>query len=265
MNKEIAERKKKAAEQENAQQESASKGKQKENNLKKKQKKVSKEGDKNASKEDEIALKEDENTSKDENSPEDEDENADVFHMFDDDEPDLLFFPDEDDPFKQYDFTIRSTDHPESDASNAVDTPVSPTNPIEEPEKEPVEEPEKEPVEEPEKEPIGESIEEPVEESIEEPEKEPSALPLEYSMEFDPFSAQSVEQLSDASSQQGNELPPELPSLEDITERSPEDNENPLMDYLDDLYNYPASQTIHFYHCLLQTFQKQTHIVFTFP
>lgn len=249
MNKEIAERKKKAAEQENAQQESASKGKQKENNLKKKQKKVSKEGDKNASKEDEIALKEDENTSKDENSPEDEDENADVFHMFDDDEPDLLFFPDEDDPFKQYDFTIRSTDHPESDASNAVDTSVSPTNPIEEPEKEP----------------IGESIEEPVEEVIEEPEKEPSALPLEYSMEFDPFSAQSVEQLSDASSQQGNELPPELPSLEDITERSPEDNENPLMDYLDDLYNYPASQTIHFYHCLLQTFQKQTHIVFTFP
>lgn len=246
MNKEIAERKKKAAEQENAQQEnaqqeSASKGKQKENNLKKKQKKVSKEGDKNASKEDVITLKENENTSEDENSPEDEDENADIFHMFDDDEPDLLFFPDEDDPFKQYDFTIRSTDHPESDASNAVDTPVSPTNPIEE------------------------SIEEPVEEVIEEPEKEPSALPLEYSMEFDPFSAQSVEQLSDASSQQGNELPPELPSLEDITERSPEDNENPLMDYLDDLYNYPASQTIHFYHCLLQTFQKQTHIVFTFP
>ena len=155
-----------------------------------------------------------------------EEENADVFHVFDgvesDDQMDLLSFPVEDDPFKEFDFTVpsaRSTDHQDAETPNSLDTLlddfISQTEPDE---------------------------------------KEPSPIRDEGSQQIIP---QSVEQFSEPSplpevssplqsNEVNDELPPMLPSFEEITERSPENNENPIVDYLDELYNYAVSQTIHF-------------------
>ena len=185
----------------------------------------------------EIAEKKAKKSAKQKDAPNvQEEDNGDVFHMFDgvesDDQEDLLYFPAEDDPFKEFDFTVpsvQSADHQEPEALNLdtlVDDFVSQIDPSEE------------------------------------HNEESSAIPDENPQQVDPFFAESAESsplpaesspLPDASSSlQSNETNDELPpTSEEVTERSLEDNENPVIDYLDELYNYAVSQTIHFYHCLL--------------
>ena len=180
-----------------------------------------------------------------------EEEDADIFHVFDgvesDDEMDLLYFPAEDDPFKDFDFTVpsvQSTDHQESDTNldTLVDDFISQVEPSEDHMEEHAEE-------------HMENMEDHMENTEDHAEvhaEEPSTVSDEESQQIDPSSAQSSESspLPDtASPLPSNEiddgLSPTLPS-EEIAERPPEDNENPVVEYLDELYNYAVSQTIHF-------------------
>ena len=192
----------------------------------------------------EIAEKKAKKSAKQKDAPNvQEEDNGDVFHMFDgvesDDQEDLLYFPAEDDPFKEFDFTVpsvQSADHQEPEALNLdtlVDDFVSQIDPSEEHNEESSVIPDENPQQ------VDPFFAEPV---------ESSPLPAESS----PLPAESSPLPDVSSPLQSNETNDELtPTSEEVTERSLEDNENPVIDYLDELYNYAVSQTIHFYHCLL--------------